>query len=111
MTDQRSPKGDVPAPARARRSRKPRFALGTSDSRPIRFDEGGLREDDVAQIVHDLRDPIATIALEAYLLDRKLSRGDHSDARTATTRIIRNVELLDRLVQELALRAGLEEGT
>jgi signal transduction histidine kinase len=72
--------------------------MGTVETAPAR-DE--LREDEVAKIVHDLRDPLATIALEAYLLDRKLAQGDHTDARSAVARILRNIEFLDRMVQDL----------
>jgi signal transduction histidine kinase len=68
-----------------------------------------LREDDVAQIVHDLRDPLATIALETYLLDRKLTTGDHSDVKSTVTRIIRNIEFLDRMVQDLLDSCSADE--
>src|SRR4051794_32280387 len=36
--------------------------------RPVETTAAGLREEDVAQIVHDLKNPLSTIALEAYLL-------------------------------------------
>jgi K+-sensing histidine kinase KdpD len=75
--------------------------MGTGETLPVTRDERGLCEDEVAQIVHDLRDPLATIALEAYVLDRRLANGAPSDGRQAVARIIRNVEFLDRIVQNL----------
>ncbi len=91
-----------PAPVTPlRRRSEPRLAMGTGETLPVTRDERGLCEDEVAQIVHDLRDPLATIALEAYLLDRKLANGASSDGRQAVARIIRNVEFLDRIVQNL----------
>lgn len=95
---QRSPKPQPHGP-RGARAAEPRLALGTVETSPSRVDE--LREDEVAKIVHDLRDPLATIALEAYLLDRKLAAGDHTDARSAVARILRNIDFLDRMVQDL----------
>jgi NtrC-family two-component system sensor histidine kinase KinB len=95
---QRSPKPQPHGP-RVARAAEPRLAMGTVETTPACAD--GLREDEVAKIVHDLRDPLATIALEAYLLDRKLAQGDHTDARSAVARILRNIEFLDRMVQDL----------
>ncbi len=72
--------------------------------------EAGLREDDVAQIVHDLKSPLATIALETYLLDDRLARGNPSDARASLARITHNVEFLDRMVQDLLDLCSLDAG-
>ncbi len=80
MDRQRDPESDPPVMSSSRSS-EPRFAMGSVDNHPPPRDErDGLRQDDVAQIVHDLRDPLATIALETYVLDRKLGNGDHSQA-------------------------------
>ncbi len=95
---QRSRKPAPSNPAGAQPS-EPRFATGTVETAPAPLDE--TRGDEVAKIVHDLRDPLATIALEAYLLDRKLAQGDHADIRSTVARIIRNIEFLDRMVQDL----------
>lgn len=100
MERQRSLKS-APAKTKGPQRGEPRFAMGTVETPPARHEEPALREEEVAQIVHDLRDPLATIALETYVLDRKLAIGDHSDARSTVARIIRNVEFLDRLVQNL----------
>lgn len=63
--------------------------------------EAGLREDNMAQIVHDLKSPLSTIVLEACLLDDKLACAQSSDVRGAVARITHNVEFLDRMVHEL----------
>ena len=56
------------------------------------------RTSEVAQIVHDLKNPLATIALEMGLLEHKLVQ---SDLKTVVTRVSRNVAFLDRMVQDL----------
>lgn len=94
--DRQSPKADSPA-KHAQPLSNSRLAVGTGRAPMVR----ALGEDDVAQLVHDLRDPLATIALEMYVLDRKLAVGDHSDVRSTSVRIIRNVEFLDRLIENL----------
>ena len=110
-----------PFTRRATQLSEPRFASGTIEAPPLRADDaasdagteggdGGMCEEDVAQIVHDLRDPLATIALEMYVLDRKIAIGDHSDVRSTSARIIRNVEFLDRLIQDLLDSCCAAEG-
>jgi signal transduction histidine kinase len=96
------PQGPKPAPPtmKNRRASDPSFAVGTAEA-PSVGPGRSLNEDEVTQIVHDLRDPIALIALEAYVLDRKLANGDHAEARRTAARIVRNVEFLDRMVQTL----------
>ena len=77
---------------------------------PARHDNAGLREEDVAQIVHDLKSPLTTIALEAELLEHKLATGDHSDVRHSMTRITRNAWFLERMVQDLLDLCSVEAG-
>lgn len=77
---------------------------------PARHDNAGLREEDVAQIVHDLKSPLTTIALEAELLEHKLATGDHSDVRHSMTRITRNAYFLERMVQDLLDLCSVEAG-
>lgn len=110
MERQRSPKLEPPATTCGPRRSEIRFAAGTVEGPPIAADARELREEDVAQLVHDLRDPLATIALETYVLDRKLANGDQSDARCTIARIIRNVEFLDRIVQDLVDSCAIGEG-
>jgi PAS domain S-box-containing protein len=77
---------------------------------PARVDNAGLREEDVAQIVHDLKSPLTTIALEAELLEHKLASGDHGDVRLSMTRIARNAYFLERMVQDLLDLCSVEAG-
>jgi signal transduction histidine kinase len=108
MLMERQPK-PAPPTKKNRRASEPSFAAGTIET-PSLGPERSLSEDEVTQIVHDLRDPIAMIALEAYVLDRKLAKGDYSEVRSTTARIIRNVEFLDRMVQTLLDSCALGEG-
>ncbi len=57
--------------------------------------------EEIAEIVHDLKSPLATIALESNLLDLRLARGEVSDSRSAIERIAKNVAFVDRLVNDL----------
>lgn len=78
--------------------------------RAVETTDAGLREEDVAQIVHDLKNPLSTIALETRLLDDKLAHGRPSDARDALARISRNVDFLDRMVHDLLDLCSLDAG-
>jgi signal transduction histidine kinase len=101
MEHQQGPNHDLPTTARMARSSEPLLAKGTGENLPIPRDARGLCEDEAAQIVHDLRGPLATIMLEACILDRKLAKGDSIDGKRSVARILRNVEFLDRIVQDL----------
>jgi signal transduction histidine kinase len=70
----------------------------------------GLREDDVAQIVHDLKNPLSTITLETQLLDDKLAKGEEVDVRATVARITHNVAFLERMVQDLLDSCALASG-
>jgi signal transduction histidine kinase len=107
MERQRRLKAD-PTATRVSRHVARRIAMGTIEGPAPTLDV--LRGDDVAQIVHDLRDPLATISLEAHLLDRKLTSGDHTDVKPTVARIIRNIEFLDRMVQDLLDSCSTDEG-
>ena len=85
-----------------------RFARGTLEVEvPIikravdrtEIDEQRLLEAEVAEIVHDLKNPLSAITLEAVLLEDKLSRGDRTNGLHSIARINHNVAFLDRLVQ------------
>jgi signal transduction histidine kinase len=96
----------LPAPRFARGTRElDTVAVGLRKAEAARNMEAasarGLREEDVAQIVHDLKTPLATIALETSMLDDRLARGEATDMRPAIDRITRNVIYLDRVVHEL----------
>jgi signal transduction histidine kinase len=78
--------------------------------RPAIPSDQRLRDDDVAQIVHDLKNPLSLIALETDLLDHKLEAGDHVDVKYTVARILHNVAFLDRMVQDLLDLCSLEAG-
>jgi signal transduction histidine kinase len=78
--------------------------------RVVETTDAGLREDDVAQIVHDLKNPLSMIALETCLLDDRLAHGHPSDTHDALARITRNVHFLDRMVQDLLDLCSLDAG-
>ncbi len=57
---------------------------------------------EIVQIVHDFKNPLATIALEMCILEDRLLQ---AELRGAVTRVAQNVAYLDRMVQDL-LDAG-----
>lgn len=63
-----------------------------------------LREEEMAEIVHDLKSPLSTIALEAHLL------GDRLASPHQVGRIERNVAYMDRLVHELLDLCSIDAG-
>ncbi len=94
---------------------EPRFARGTEEiarapSAARDAEQSGLRAVDVAQIVHDLKTPLATIALEACLLDDRLAGDEHVEVRRALGRITHNVEYLDRIIEDLLDSCAFDEG-
>jgi signal transduction histidine kinase/CheY-like chemotaxis protein len=72
--------------------------------RPTVCERVTLREEDMAEIVHDLKSPLSTIALEAHLL------GDRLASPNQVGRIERNVAYMDRLVHELLDLCSLDNG-
>ncbi|MEO8551039.1 MAG: ATP-binding protein [Kofleriaceae bacterium] len=59
----------------------------------------GLRDDDIAQIAHDLKGPLTTISLETELLD--LDAADREVLTRAVARIMHNLGFLDRMIHDL----------
>src|SRR5689334_21613556 len=58
-------------------------------------------KDELVEIVHDLKAPLATIALEVTLLDHRIADGEAVDARPVLARLLHNVDFLDRMVHDL----------
>jgi signal transduction histidine kinase len=85
-----------------------RFAAGTREIEKL--PDIDPREEAVAQIVHDLKNPLSTIRLEAYLLDDKLARGERDDARATLARIQHNISFLDRMVHDILDSCSIEAG-
>ena len=70
-----------------------------------------LREDDVAQIVHDLRSPLARIALETEMLTLGDAAGtDRALLVRAVHRIALNVSFLDRMISNLLDLCAFDAG-
>ena len=72
-------------------------ARGTGEIEPV----VALDTDDVAQIVHDMRAPLATMTLDAFLMETKLQREDYSGLLAAIRRNGHNVSFLERLIDDL----------
>jgi PAS domain S-box-containing protein len=70
----------------------------------------GFRDDDVIQIVHDLKSPLASIALESELLDASIEGLDHDALCRAVQRILLNVGFLDRMIQDLLDLSAFDAG-
>jgi signal transduction histidine kinase len=100
---------DVETPS----DRQPTFARGTQELNrldlPPRSETERRRDEHLVQIAHDLKAPLATIALEVALLGRKLERNEGVVARPLLERISHNVEFLDRMVHDLLEGCSLSE--
>ncbi len=77
---------------------EPTFARGTRDI-PL-VDTSSLRDEDVAAIAHDLRNPLSVITLEVSMLEETLP-GMGKDARDVLRRIGSNLTHIDNLLQDL----------
>jgi signal transduction histidine kinase len=72
--------------------------------------ERNLWDAEVDLIVHDLKSPLATITLEASLLDEQLVRVESSAMRSAVHRIRRNAEYVARIVEDLLDLSAIDHG-
>ena len=89
-----------------------RLAVGTAEIEPIATTDipHGFRDDDIAQIVHDLKSPLATISLESELLDGSIDHLDQEAMCSAVHRILLNVGFLDRMIQDLLDLCAIDAG-
>ncbi len=69
------------------------------------------RDEILAMVSHDLRNPLGTISMSATLLLRQLSEAADSSARQQAARIQRSVDQMIHLVDDLLDVAALETGT
>lgn len=67
-----------------------------------------LRDEDVVAIEHDLRGPLAVVALEVAMLEDKLPIPARPEARRSLTRIARNLAFLDRMLHDLLDLAAID---
>jgi signal transduction histidine kinase len=87
--------------------------LARGTGRHHRFDLGLVddeSDDELAHVIHDLKNPLSTIALEVELMDAKFAGQESDDVAQAIGRIRRNVSFLDRLVYELMDACTLSRG-
>jgi signal transduction histidine kinase len=66
--------------------------------------------DDLAAIVHDLKNPLATIALESYMLELRFEQAIDDAMVRAFARIRHNLDFADRLVHDLLDLASSNAG-
>lgn len=86
-----------------RTEREPRFARGTRELERLTPDQPteATAEECIAEIVHDMKNPLSTIGLEATLLGEQILRCDRTSGLRSLERIHHNVEYLDRLIHDL----------
>jgi signal transduction histidine kinase len=89
-----------------------RFAIGTGEHESLNHVNAvaRLHDDELAQIVHDLKNPLASIAIEAELLDSRIARGDRRETAKSIDRITQNVMFLDRMIYDLMDACTLANG-
>lgn len=90
----------------------PRLAFGTREMAPLDrvVDEVEQRDAELAQIVHDLKNPLATIALEMCLLEERLDGEACGDMRVALVRVAQNIAYLERLIHDILDACASELG-
>jgi K+-sensing histidine kinase KdpD len=91
---------------------EPRFARGTGQIERVKTEQidAAASNEALEQIVHDLKNPLATIALETCLLDETLASLADTGPRAAVARITRNVAYLERMVHDLLDSCSIDAG-
>jgi signal transduction histidine kinase len=96
------------AVAIASRDSLPASSTAQGSAVPIDHGEAGADspsastdDDELAQIVHDLKAPLGTISLEVEIMDSWNATGAAFDPSPSLVRIRRNVRYLDRLIHDL----------
>ena len=91
--------------------RRVRIADGTGRHSPTVLDElEQTNDDDLSYIVHDLKSPLSTIALEVDLMEEQHHADSKFDISKSIQRIRRNVHYLDRLIYDLLDAFSLSDG-
>jgi PAS domain S-box-containing protein len=78
--------------------------------RPRDGERNGLRDEDIAEIVHDFKSPLSTISLESELLEDRIEELDPSARCAAANRIALNVRFLDRLIHDMLDFCAIDGG-
>ena len=63
--------------------------------------DGVLSSVELAQVVHDLKNPLTVVTLESAALQHQLNDGSHEDMVRALGRVLRNLDYLDRMIEDL----------
>jgi K+-sensing histidine kinase KdpD len=86
----------------------PELAIGTAEIPKFRdLDE----DNELVEIVHDFKNPLATMALEMCLLEEQLRYVASGDMRATLTRITRNIAFIDRLVSNILDTNAIDAGS
>lgn len=65
---------------------------------------------ELAHVVHDLKSPLSVVVLETLLLRRKLDDGAHAEMMETITRMLLNIDYIDRMVQDLIDSCAFDAG-
>jgi signal transduction histidine kinase len=72
--------------------------------------ERALSFSDLVQLVHDFKAPLSLVALETQVLQSQLDDGAHVEMVHATTRVLLNIDYIDRMVHDLIDSCALDLG-
>jgi signal transduction histidine kinase len=84
-----------------------RFAAGTQEIEKVPPGDG--YDTELVDIVHDLKNPLATIALEMCLLADSLGVSAPAELHGSVHRIRLNISYLDRMVQDILDSAAIDD--
>lgn len=112
--------GDLDALELKNTLRTPILAMGTREMVPIEPSMlepmapeaagtyPGVRIEDIASITHDLKSPLATIALEVTVIQETLPSHSSTDVRRSLSRIERNIAFIDYMIHDLLDLASID---
>jgi signal transduction histidine kinase len=72
--------------------------------------ERALSFSDLVQLVHDFKAPLSLVALETQVLQSQLDDGAHVEMVHAMTRVLLNVDYIDRMVHDLIDSCAFDVG-
>jgi signal transduction histidine kinase len=84
-----------------------RFAAGTQEIEKV--PPSAVEESRLVDIVHDLKNPLSTIALEMCLLAERLGTTAPPEMQSSVHRIRLNIAYLDRMVHDLLDSAAIDD--
>jgi len=65
---------------------------------------------ELAQLVHDFKTPLSLVALETQVLQSQLDDGDHVDMVHAITRVLLNLDYIDRMMHDVIDSCAIDAG-